>query len=195
MFDDDNELLYLIKENNNEARDILYSKYKNIIVSKANKVFPYVINKGIELSDLIQEGMLGLEEAIKNYKESENTMFYTFALLCIDRKIKTCARLINQDKNKILNESISFDGSENGDILNFVVNENSNPEYDVLSSENLEELHLKISDKLTILESKIYELKANGATNDEICKVLEIDKKTIYNALHRIKDKIKNIEH
>lgn len=192
--ENDNELIYLIRENNEEATKILYDKYRPIINYESKKILPYIENKGIELSDIIQEAMIGFDEAIKNYNENENVLFYTFALLCIDRKLKTYIRTLNVNKNKILNESISFDlNDDDVNILNYIVKENTNPLYGVLENENVFELNNKIKDKLTILESKIFELKVSGTSNEEICKLLDIPIKTVYNSVHRIKDKLKSI--
>ena len=139
--------------------------------------------------------MIAFDDAIKNYNENENVLFYTFAILCIERRLKTYIRTLNVDKNKILNESISFDYSScEANILNYIVKEDSNPLYDVLNNESVLELNDKIKDKLTILESKIYDLKISGTSNEEICKILDISIKTVYNTMHRIKDKLKSIE-
>jgi len=190
----DNELIFLIKENDEYATNLLYEKYKPIIISKANSYISYANNLGIDLSDLIQEAMLGFQEAINNYKEDENVLFYTFALICIDRKLKTFIHSNNKLKNKILNEAIYFDDTkDDSSLLDFVFDENNNPLNTIIESEGQLELDIKIKDVLTNLESNIYELKINGASNLEIAKLLDIDKKVVYNAIHRIKSKIKNL--
>lgn len=197
MKENDNELLYLIKEQSEEALDLLYKKYDNVIKRCAYKYLPFIANKGIDQNDLIQEAMLGFDEAIKNYNEENDTLFYTFAILCMDRKLKTYLKNANLLKNKILNESISFNfENDDGDVdlLNYIIDENTNPENNMLFFEDALELDTKIKNKLTFLESKIYELKTHGATTEEICQILEIDVKTVYNAIHRIKEKIKDIK-
>lgn len=113
MYKDQNdyELLYLVSENNEEANEMFYKKYKPIIEIKANKMYPAIKNKGYELNDLIQEGMIGLSQALKDYKEQKNVTFSTFANLCINRQMLTFIRNINRQKHKILNDSISIDSS------------------------------------------------------------------------------------
>ena len=101
MYKDHNdyELLYLVSENNEDAKEIFFDKYKSIVELKAKKLYPYVMNKGYELNDLIQEGMIGLSQAINDYKEQKNVQFSTFASICIERQITISGKIIKQYKN------------------------------------------------------------------------------------------------
>ena len=98
--DNDYELLYLISENNESAKEIFYDKYKPTVEVKAKKYFRAVKGNGIELNDLIQEGMIGLSNAISDYQEQKNIKFYTFAATCIERNILTYIRRISCNKIK-----------------------------------------------------------------------------------------------
>ena len=104
MYKDHNdyELLYLVSENNEDAKEIFFDKYKSIVELKAKKLYPYVMNKGYELNDLIQEGMIGLSQAINDYKEQKNVQFSTFASICIERQIMTFVRDVTRQKHIIL---------------------------------------------------------------------------------------------
>ena len=109
----DYELLYLVSENNQDAKDLFFEKYENIIRIKASKYKNIVESKGFDFNDLIQEGMLGLTQAINSFKEQKDTTFYTFANLCIDRQLATFIRNIDREKHRVLNESISLDTTTN----------------------------------------------------------------------------------
>lgn len=199
MEENDNELLYLISEHSEEAMDILYNKYKHIIDKIVNKYmkFTYNNNKGIDKNDLSQEAMIAFETAIKSYNDNNEASFYTFAIICIDRGLKTYLKRLDQAKNKILNESISFnfqtDNDNDNDLLNYIIDEKYNPENNMLHFENASELDYQIKDKLTHLESRIYELRTGGMNTNEIAIILELDPKIVYNALQRIKNKIKDL--
>ncbi len=199
MEENDNELLYLISEHSEEAMDILYNKYKHIIDKIVNKYmkFTYNNNKGIDKNDLSQEAMIAFETAIKSYNDNNEASFYTFAKICIDRGLKTYLKRLDQAKNKILNESISFnfqtDNDNDNDLLNYIIDEKYNPENNMLHFENASELDYQIKDKLTHLESRIYELRTGGMNTNEIAIILELDPKIVYNALQRIKNKIKDL--
>jgi len=83
----DYELINYIRENSEEANEILFEKYKPMIVNLATKMVNYSPNLGLEINDLIQEGMLGLNTAINSFDENDETSFYTYAKTCIERKI------------------------------------------------------------------------------------------------------------
>ena len=159
--------------------------------------FTYNNNKGIDKNDLSQEAMIAFETAIKSYNDNNEASFYTFATICIDRGLKTYLKRLDQAKNKILNESISFnfqtDNDNDNDLLNYIIDEKYNPENNMLHFENASELDYQIKDKLTHLESRIYELRTGGMNTNEIAIILELDPKIVYNALQRIKNKIKDL--
>ena len=126
----DNELVLLAKEHNEEATEILYNKYKPLIVKKCSPVFKYVRNKGIDFSDLMQECLIGFEESIINYNLDDDVTFYTFTNICMDRQLNTLIRKLNRDKHKPLNEAISLDNSDDEvNLLDFIGDDTDNPEY------------------------------------------------------------------
>ena len=83
----DYELLSYIAENNEEANNIMIKKYEPLINKIAKKMISHCKNNGLELSDLVQEGMIGLNHAIEKYRERENILFYTYAKKCIERML------------------------------------------------------------------------------------------------------------
>lgn len=192
---DDNELLYLIGERNEDATNILYEKYKNIIGIKVKKYLKYASKIGLEYSDLYQEGMLGLSEAIEGYKESKETKFSTFANLCIERQIFSILTKGSRKKHNILNESLSLDNTydDNVSLLNFVFDRDSDPSIYLENKESIEELYKNIVNNLTELEKEVFNLKLKGFNYKEISEILNKSYKSVDTALQRIKTKIKKI--
>ncbi|MDO4962495.1 MAG: sigma-70 family RNA polymerase sigma factor [bacterium] len=188
----DYELLSYIKEGNEDANNILIKKYEPLIVKIASRMYPNCKNNGLDLSDLIQEGMIGLNHAIDRYQEIENVLFYTYAQKCIERKILSVIISSNRDKNKILNESISYDDDENL-LIKFIKSKSPSPEEEIINIEIEENLLNKIKEKLTKLENQVFELLIVGFKYKEIASMLEKDDKSIDNAIQRIKGKIKDI--
>ena len=184
----DFELVSLIKENNEEAREILYNKYKPIIVKKSTDQIYKLGSYGMEINDLIQEGYIGLDNAINCFNEKENTSFYTFALLCIDRQIITYIKKNTNNKAMILNDAINLD-----DGKEYLFRDNTDIEGSFINKEGAKEFINLICDSLSDIEKKVFSLKLEGYDIGEIANLLNKDTKVIYNTLHRIKYKIKLI--
>lgn len=184
----DFELVSLIRENNEEAREILYNKYKPIIVKKSTDQIYKLGSYGMEINDLIQEGYIGLDNAINCFNEKENTSFYTFALLCIDRQIITCIKKNTNNKAMVLNDAINLD-----DGKEYLFRDNTDIEGSFINKEDAKEFINLICDSLSDIEKKVFSLKLEGYDIGEIANLLNKDIKVIYNTLHRIKYKIKLI--
>lgn len=195
--ENDYELFYLVSENNEEAKEIFFDKYDNLIRMKAVKYKKFVESKGFDFNDLLQEGRLGLSQAIKDFQEQKNVQFYTFANLCINRQIATFLRNIARDKHKILNESISLDTSTNtiGRPLTELIldDKNIDPEESFIEMEEKTELYNKIEKKLSSMENDVFNLRTQGFTYKEISQLLNITEKSVDGAIVRIKSKISNI--
>ncbi len=190
----DNELLLYISENNEEASSIMFEKYTPLIITIANKMYKYCPNTGLEISDLIQEGMLGLNSAIHSYNEENDNVFYTFARKCIERKMISLMVAANRQKHRLLNESLSLNDTLDNDIFELEehLGDNSyNPEYRLFEHETEEELINGFKKNLTELEEEVFLLKIGGLNYKEIAEVLDKDLKAIDNALQRIKIKLK----
>lgn len=184
----DFELVSLIRENNEEAREILYNKYKPIIVKKSTDQIYKLGSYGMEINDLIQEGYIGLDNAINCFNEKENTSFYTFALLCIDRQIITYIKKNTNNKTMVLNDAINLD-----DGKEYLFRDNTDIEGSFINKEDVKEFINLICDSLSDIEKKVFSLKLEGYVIGEIANLLNKDTKVIYNTLHRIKYKIKLI--
>lgn len=193
----DNELLSYIHDDNEEAYNIMYKKYEPLIYNISSKMIKVVANAGLEISDLMQEGRLGLTHAIKSFNPTKEASFFTYAKMCIQRKIITCVISARRLKHRILNESLSVDfkyDDDNHSKLDYLFEDNSsNPETRLLDYETQKELIDKTKNKLTDFELQVFELRLNGFNYREIATILDKNTKTIDNAIQRIKHKFKII--
>ena len=193
----DFELISYIRENSEEANEIIFEKYKPLIVSLATKMVNYSPNLGLEINDLIQEGMIGLSTAINAFNENDEASFYTYAKTCIERKIISTMVAAKRQKHKILNESMSIElytDDNNTSIIDALVVDNSyNPENVIFQTENEIKLIEEIRKELTPLEEQVFDLKISGFKYREIADILDKELKVIDNALNRLKTKVKNI--
>ena len=188
----DYELLDYIYSCNEDANEILLYKYRPLIVSIAKKMLKYC-NGGVDLNDLVQEGMLGLNDAINSFRDDKETNFGTYARLCIERRIYSLAKSTRTYKNKILNESISIEDEDDLTIDRFLMDNSSNPDSMISENDFQNDIITKLKSQLTDLEKRVLELKKNDFNYKEIADILEKEPKVIDNALQRIKAKLKNI--
>lgn len=197
MYDkyNDYELLSYISECNEDATDILLKKYEPLIVSTAKKLLKGMENSGLDINDLIQEGRIGLINASETFTESKDTLFYTYAKTCIERKMYDLVKSTKRAKHKILNDSIPIDvDAEKGEYkeLDYLLKDNTeNPEQLLINEERKQELQNIINSKLNEFEIQVVELKLKGFANKEISSMLECEYKKVDNTLQRIKQKLK----
>lgn len=186
----DYELLDYVSESNEDATEILYDKYKHVIETIARSKLND--NIGLEFNDLVQEGMIGFSEAIRDYKNQKDVTFYTFASLCIERQILTAIKKATRDKHKLLNDSISLDYTYNEDsnLYDNISDDNQlTPEDKVIEMEEEKQLYRVIVDKLSPFEKQVFDLKIKNYSYKEISASLNVDTKKIDNAIQRIKQK------
>ncbi len=190
----DYELLSYISEKNEDASDIVFEKYKPLIVDRANKLFVYCKNYGVEINDLIQEGFVGLNDAIKNFNEVHDVTFYTYALKCINSRIISFIVKSGRLKNKILNDSVFvelYDSDKSNGYGKELADNSYNPEEVLFDEESKKEI-LDIIDKyLTDFEKEVINLKINGFKYKEIADITGRNVKYIDNCIQRIKNKIR----
>ena len=192
----DYELVSVAQELNEDAINLLHEKYKPLINKKCRKYIKYLHNKGIELSDLIQECTIGFEEAIKNFNPNDDVSFYTFANVCMDRQLMSELTRQNRVKYKFLNEAIPLEtitDEDDPNLIDFIQDNSSNPELGLMSNEEFKELYSAIIKELTHLEECVFKLKVQGFNYKEIADILDKDEKSIDNAIQRIKVKIKSL--
>ena len=180
------ELVFLAQEGNEDAINLIYQKYKPIIIKKSTNSIVFATHHGIDINDIMQEGFIGLDEAIKNFSQDTDATFYTFANLCIDRQIFNYLRKMTGSRDRVLNESITIN-----DGLESTVDDGNNLELNFVGHDNDIQLAREIRQFLTEFERKVFDLKIDGYSFEDIAKKLGKDIKSIYNTFHRIRLKIK----
>ena len=192
----DNELVASAKNGNEEALECLFNKYKELVNMKVSKYF--II--GAEREDIVQEGMIGLYKAIKNYEEDKQNSFKTFANLCIERQLITAIKTSNRQKHIPLNSSLSLNTPiyENDEDASLMEVFNSKIAEDPLDTITKKEYYKivgnKIDENLSDFEKKVLSRFAAGESYVKIAEKLDSPVKSIDNAIQRIRKKAsKNI--
>ena len=193
----DVELIIRSREGQSDITDYLMEKYKDLVKVKARSM--YIL--GADNDDLIQEGMIGLFKAIRDYDAGRDASFYTFAELCISRQIYTAVQASRRQKHIPLNNYISLCGnvSENADdderylIDALQPTGDQSPEELVIDRENMSVLEQRIEESLSSFEKQVLDLYVTGMSYVQIAKVLGRDEKSTDNALQRLKGKIRKI--
>ena len=183
----DEELIFRFKQGETEILDYLMEKYKNMVRKKARAMFLI----GGDNDDLIQEGMIGLFKAVRDYQPEKEASFQTFARICVDRQIYNAIQNSNRQKHQPLNSYISLsqeDGENEEHLPDMWV---ENPESIIIDQENVRDLEQEITCTLSPMENQVldYYLDGNGYT--EIAKIMGKTPKSIDNALQRLRGKIK----
>lgn len=192
----DEEIIALIRADDRMAMDYLIGKYKNLVRKKAKAL--YLI--GGDREDLIQEGMIGLYKAIRDYQKDKAATFFTFADLCVSRQMYTAIKNSNTKKNLPLNNYVSIDASVNQAdqdysesityLGNFAPARNMNPEELLIDRENTRQLETKLLERLSDFEKDILALYLKDFNYSQIAKILNKEAKAIDNGLQRIKKKL-----
>ena len=185
----DEEVVELAQGGNGAASDFLIDKYKDMAKTIAQK---YYIT-GADREDVVQEGMIGIFKAIRNYSLGEGSAFKSFAYLCIERQIQTAVTVANREKHKILNESLSLDGDsdeDNSKVMGVPGSKSLEPEKITLIKETVEELEDQARTEFSPLEQRVFSGMMQGKTYKEIAAELGKPAKSIDNAMQRIKRKI-----
>lgn len=192
----DEELITAMRDGEPEVADYLCDKYKYLVRHNAKSM--YIL--GAEPEDLIQEGMIGLFKAMRDFDPGRDASFITFAGLCISRQMYKAIQSAGRQKNIPLNTYVSlYEGSEdeNGDrvspISEILADDSPGPEQELIDRENVENLVKRIDEGLSDFESQVLDLHLTGMNYVQIAKILGRDEKSTDNALQRIKTKIKKM--
>ena len=193
---DDEQLIVQIHDGEaDDITDYIMNKYKNLVRKKAASM--YIL--GADKDDLIQEGMIGLFKAVRDYDCGRDASFATFAELCISRQMYSAIKSLARKKHAPLNSYISIYASREDaeigteSILEEVLESDANliPEQYVIDQENLQDLEGEIERELSELERQVLELYITGMSVKEISAVLGRDEKSTDNAMQRIRNKLK----
>ena len=192
----DEILIDSLRDGESSIMDYIMDKYKYLVRSKAKSM--YIL--GADTEDLIQEGMIGLFKAVRDYDCGRDASFFTFAELCISRQMYTAVQAAQRQKHLPLNSYISLSGeghdtdTSGGDPEELLsTGQGSDPESLFLDKERMEYLEAQIEKELSTFEKQVLDLYLTGMSYSQIAKVLGRDEKSTDNALQRVKTKIRKI--
>lgn len=191
----DEELILRIRDGENQVTDYIMDKYKNLVRSKAGSM--YIL--GADKDDLIQEGMIGLFKAVRDFDSGRDASFFTFAELCISRQMYSAIQAADRKKHLPLNSYISLYGSgdeantENEKLMGELADTGLDPETLIIDRLNVEELERRMEQELSLFEKQVLDLYITGMGYAQIAKVLGKDEKSTDNALQRTKAKVKKM--
>ncbi|MGM9923053.1 MAG: RNA polymerase sporulation sigma factor SigH [Bacillus sp. (in: firmicutes)] len=185
-------LVELVHKGESEALDYLIQKYRNFVRAKARTYFLI----GADKEDIVQEGMIGLYKAIRDFRDDKLTSFKAFAELCITRQIITAIKTATRQKHIPLNSYVSLDkpiyDEESDRTLLDVISGTKilNPEELIINQEEFDDIELKMAELLSDLERRVLALYLDGQSYQEISEELNRHVKSIDNALQRVKRKL-----
>lgn len=186
-------MIALAKQGHADAYDKIVRRYYGFVRLKASSYFL----AGGDSDDLIQEGLVGLYKAVRDFRTDRESSFRNFAELCITRQIITAVKTATRNKHSPLNQYVSFSSSPAGTqetdaTLDELLPGSTvhDPVNQVISSEELRALVACISTALSELESRVLSLYLDGHSYEEVGRRIGCDTKTVDNALQRVKRKV-----
>ncbi len=187
----DEELSIKAQNGDEDAVNHLLTNYKSLV----NKIARSYFLTGGDMEDLVQEGMIGLFKAIKNFQDDKNTSFKTFATTCIKNQIQTAVRVASSEKNMVLSTALPIEQQdpfdEDDDEIEIVFpSPLPKPDEKIENQEMFKNTAKKIISVLSKLELKILISYLKGYNYSEIASQNQISKKSVDNALSRIKNKL-----
>ena len=194
----DEELIDSLREGEAPIMDYICNKYKNLVRREAKSMFIL----GADTEDLIQEGMIGLFKAVRDYDSGRDASFFTFAQLCISRQMYTAVQASKRKKHLPLNTYVSLDSQEDSGeqkgqeqpLVELLADRTKlNPEELVLDKERVDYLERAMEKELSEFEKQVLDLYRTGMNYSQIARVLGRDEKATDNALSRAKQKIRGL--
>lgn len=188
----DEEVVELSASGDRRATEYILSKYKNLVKSRAKAYFIV----GADHDDIVQEGMIGLFKAIRDFDITKQPTFRGFAEICVKRQIITAIKAAGRQKHMPLNSYVSlsdpvYEDNEDRTLVDMIAERQPNdPEEMFLRRERAEMINAEIEDKLSDLEKTVLSLYLGGMNYQEIAAELKRTPKSIDNALQRIKRKL-----
>jgi len=192
----DEQLIERVHERDDYALEFLMNKYKMLVEKKAKSYFLM----GASKEDIIQEGMIGLFKAVRDYNPSKEASFFSFADLCITRQMITAVKASTRQKHVPLNSYVSLnqpsyqDDDDRPELIDSVASGRvSSPEELFIGLETLHVIEAELIDKLSRLEKEVLQLYIDGTGYVEVAQLMNRPAKSIDNALQRIKKKVEKI--
>ncbi len=188
----DEEIVEMARDGDSAALEYLINKYKNFVRAKARSYFLV----GADREDIIQEGMIGLFKAIRDFRCDKLSSFRAFAELCITRQIITAIKTATRQKHIPLNSYVSlnkpiYDEDSDRTLLDVISGSRvSDPEELIISREEFDDIEEKMGEILSSLEWKVLMFYLEGKSYQEMASDLNRHVKSIDNALQRVKRKL-----
>ncbi|MBP3676901.1 MAG: sigma-70 family RNA polymerase sigma factor [Agathobacter sp.] len=189
----DEELIEKLRAGDTEIADYIREKYKPLVRKKTNAM--YLI--GGEPEDLIQEGMIGLFKAVRDYNPEKEVSFFAFAKLCISRQLYSALEASNRKKHIPLNTYVSFSSQEDSEgvhLEQMITEQTISPEQLLIEQEGKREFFDQLEEKLSPMEKKVLYLYLEGSSYTQIAEYMDKTPKSIDNTLQRIRGKIKTLK-
>ena len=161
----DYELMYMIRENDDNAINMMYEKYLPLIRKIASKYYSKISYCGVDFDDFVQEGMIAVNRAIISYDSNSDVMVYTYIALCIERHYMTYCRNISNSKHYYLNTSVNDD--------DYAAIDYRDCEY-YMNNIIVSDVFTEYKNKLEFLDANIFELRFNGFSYKEIAILLDL---------------------
>lgn len=188
----DEEIIGDARSGDSRALEYIINKYRSFVRAKARTYFLI----GADREDIIQEGMIGLYKAIRDFREDKLSSFRAFAELCITRQIITAIKTATRQKHIPLNSYVSlnkpiFDEESDRTLMDMISEESvSDPEEMIINREEFTGIEVKMGEILSGLEWEVLSLYLQGKSYQEIAEELDRHVKSIDNALQRVKRKL-----
>lgn len=191
----DEQYIASYREGDTDSLEVIMDRYKNLVRAKASKM--YIL--GGDVQDLIQEGMIGLVKAVRDYDFGRDASFATFADLCVSRQIYNAIQSSARLKNLPLNDYVSltagrenYDGDEGSVLIDELPDDTSaEPESAFISQETADEINHLVDTILTDSERDVFRLHVAGLTTSDAAAILSMEPKSADNALQRARQKLR----
>lgn len=193
----DNELIMLYREDDEDAKNMLFYKYKFIMDVLIKKYSFWIKNFNIDYQEIYSECNVGFSDALRNYRDDKRASLPTFITLCVERKLSNMIRKYSREKHKVITETYSLDSVVNGTdvkLMDMISDEyKSDPLKNITDYEEYNELMRNIKSSLTTREYEVFVLMLRKLDYITIAKILNNTPKQIDNTMQRIKNKVKKI--
>lgn len=193
----DYELVGMIRESSEEAKDILFAKYRYIIDYEVKKYSHMAKLLGYDYNDLYQDGLVGFADALNSFREDKDASLNSFITLCVDRKLSVSIKRASRVKNKLLLGALSLEHKYEqftAPLSEILSDKSANdPLVNIVKEEKFQELLDKIKEELSSSEYEVYCLLVGGLKYGEIALLLNKSLKQTDNTIQRIRNKIKKI--
>lgn len=191
----DEAVAELARDFDGDALEYLLNKYKNFVRAKARSYFLI----GADREDIVQEGMIGLYKAVRDYRPTRMTSFRAFAELCVTRQIITAIKTATRQKHRPLNSYVSlskpaYDEESDRTMMDVISSSKiSNPEDIIIGREDFSSIETKMGKILSPLEMQVLRKYIDGRSYYEIAEDLDRSVKSVDNALQRVKNKLEKL--